>query len=172
MKRSFFQSALPPQWHGRLAPLQLKWDAMAPRERLGLSLAAALLGLLLVWQLGVASAWRTLREAPQQMDHLDAQLQDMQRLAGEAQALRAVATVSAAQAALALTAATEHLGAAGKLSMQGERATLTLNNASSEQLRAWLDEARSAARARPIEAQLQRGPIGYTGTLVLSLGSP
>lgn len=171
MKRSFFQAALPPQWHSRMAPLRLRWQAMAPHERLGLSLAAALLSLLLVWQFAVASAWRTLREAPQQIDRLDAQLQDMQRLASEAKELRSVATVSAAQAALALAAATERLGSAGKLNVQGERATLTLTNASSEQLRAWLAEARSAARARPIEAQLQRGPKGYTGTLVLSLGS-
>lgn len=171
MKQSFFQTAVPPEWRSRLAPLQSRWASMALRERLGLSLAALLLGLLLVWQFAVASAWHTLREAPQQIDRLDAQLQDMQRLASETEELRNIATVSAAQASLALTAATDHLGAAGKLSVQGERATLTLINASSEQLRTWLGEARKAARARPIEAQLQRGPKGYSGTLVLSLGS-
>ena len=175
MKRSFFQAAVPAQWlqqwHARTAPARLRWEAMAPRERLGVSLAAAVLGLLLLWQLVIASAWRTLHEAPGQIDRLDAQLQAMQSLASEAQQLRAIPAVSAAQAATALTATTAPLGAAGKLSVQGERATLTLTHASSEQLRTWLGEARSAARARPIEAQLQRGPNGDSGTLVLSLGS-
>jgi general secretion pathway protein M len=175
MKQGFFQAALPPrwgqQWRTLIAPLQSRWDAMAARERIGLSIAAIALGLLLVWQLGIASALRTLRDAPRQIDQLDAQLQDMRRQAEEAKGLRAVPAVNAAQASLALSAATERLGAAGKLSIQGEHATLTLTNVSTEQLLAWLGEARSAARARPIEAQLQRGPKGYTGTLSLSVGS-
>lgn len=173
-KQSFFQAALPQgwrqQWRSRIAPLQSRWEAMAARERIGLSIAASLLGLLLIWQLGIASALRTLRDAPQQIDRLDAQLQDMQRMANEAKELRAIPAVSAAQARLALNAATDRLGAAAKLSVHGERATLALTNASSEQLLAWLGEARNAARARPIEAQLQRGPKGYSGTLLVSLG--
>ncbi|TDP62746.1 type II secretion system protein GspM [Roseateles toxinivorans] len=173
-RSSFFTTALPPrwqqQWQQLIAPARQQWQALAERERLGLSIAAAVLGLLLVWQIGVASPLRTLREAPPQIDRLDTQLQDMQRLANEARELRAVAPVSSAQAALALQAATEHLGEAAKLTVQGDRATLTLTNASSEQLRSWLGEARSAARARPVQAQLQRGPKGYSGTVVLSLG--
>ncbi|MBT9459056.1 MAG: type II secretion system protein M [Burkholderiaceae bacterium] len=173
-RSSFFTTALPPrwqqQWQQLIAPARQQWQALAERERLGLGIAAAVLGLLLVWQIAVASPLRTLREAPPQIDKLDAQLQDMQRLANEARELRAVAPVSSAQAALALQAATEHLGEAAKLTVQGDRATLTLTNASSEQLRSWLGEARSAARARPVQAQLQRGPKGYSGTVVLSLG--
>jgi general secretion pathway protein M len=50
---------------------------------------------------------------------------------------------------------------------------LSLNNASSEGLRAWLSEARSAARVRPVEMQLQRSPQGYSGSLTVQLpGSP
>nr|WP_316643542.1 type II secretion system protein GspM [uncultured Roseateles sp.] len=173
-RSSFFTTALPPrwqqQWQQLIAPARQQWQALAERERLGLGIAGAVLGLLLVWQIAVASPLRTLREAPPQIDRLDAQLQDMQRLANEARELRAVAPVSGAQAAMALQAATEHLGEAAKLSLQGDRATLTLTNASSEQLRSWLGEARSAARARPVQAQLQRGPKGYSGTVVLSLG--
>ena len=55
--------------------------------------------------------------------------------------------------------------------MQSDRATLTLvTGVAPEALRAWLTEARSGARARPVEAQLQRGPLGYTGTISLTLG--
>ena len=34
-----------------------------------------------------------------------------------------------------------------------------------------LSEARLAARARPVEAKLTRGDEGYTGTLVVAIGS-
>ena len=47
---------------------------------------------------------------------------------------------------------------------------LTLNGASTSQLRGWLAEARSGARARPLEANLSRAGGGYSGTLVVTLG--
>ena len=61
----------------------------------------------------------------------------------------------AAQAHDALRSATERLGAEkARLSLQGDRATLTLTGVTGEQLSSWLGEARSGARARPVEAQL------------------
>jgi general secretion pathway protein M len=127
--------------------------------------------LFVAWLLLVAPALRTVREAPKRIDQLDAQLQQMQRLAAEGRELRNTAPMPAAQAAIVLKASTERLGERAKLSVQGERAVLTLNGVSGEQLRSWLAEARSGARARPVEAQLNRGPQGYTGTLVVSLGT-
>lgn len=147
------------------------WKGRAPRERLAVLLAAGLVGLFLVWLIFVQPAWRTLREAPVRLDALDAQLQQMQRLAAESQGLRGVAAVSQAQAAAALKAATDRLGDKGRLSMQGDRASLTLNGVSPEALRGWLLEARGAARVRPTEAQLSRGPQGYSGTIVVTLSS-
>ena len=63
----------------------------------------------------------------------------------------------------------QHPGDRGRLVVLGDRATLTLSNASGEQLRGWLAEARSSARARPVEATLNRGPQGYSGTLIVAL---
>jgi general secretion pathway protein M len=54
--------------------------------------------------------------------------------------------------------------------LQGERAVLTLQDVSTSQLRDWLAEARSGARARPVEARLTRAAQGYSGTLVVTLG--
>jgi general secretion pathway protein M len=54
--------------------------------------------------------------------------------------------------------------------VQGERAVLTLNGVGPQALREWLQEARSAARARPLEANLSRGPAGFSGSIVLSTG--
>lgn len=84
---------------------------------------------------------------------------------------QARAPVSPAQAGAALQAATERLGEKGRLSMQGDRASLTLNGVGPEALRGWLLEARSAARARPVEAQLTRSGAGFSGTVVVQLSA-
>ncbi|MFG5407614.1 type II secretion system protein GspM [Piscinibacter sakaiensis] len=102
---------------------------------------ATVVGLALAWLLALQPALRTLREAPRQIDQLDARLQAMQGLAAETAALRAAAPVGSAQATAAAA------------------------------LQEWLQLARSAARARPVEAQLARSGNGYSGTLVLALSS-
>lgn len=148
-----------------------RWRAFAPRERSALLAALTAVVVFAVWSLFVAPAWRTLREAPAQLDRLDADLQRMQRFAAEARELRSAAPVSSAAAGMALQSATSRLGSSAKISIQGERATLTLIDAPPEALRAWLIEARSAARARPLEAQLKRAGSGYGGSVIVSLGS-
>ena len=150
--------------------LQQRWQALAGRERSAVALALVFVGSLLLWMLALQPALRTLREAPAQINSVDAELQAMRALAEETTRLRAAPPVSTNQAVAALNAATERLGAKGRLSLQGDRATLTLSSVDTESLRQWLELARSAARARPVEAQLSRGPSGYSGTLVVSLG--
>ena len=151
------------------APWRARWRALGQRERRGLSIAAWVVGLFLLWALAIAPAWRTVRSAPQQLDQLDAQLQSMQRQANEARELRAIPALGATQAAAALKAASDELAGAGRLQLNGDRATLTLTNANGTQLREWLAEARSAARARPVEANLTRSPQGYSGSIVVAL---
>ena len=94
----------------------------------------------------------------------------MQRLASEARELRAAPTISAAQASVALQAAVERLGDKARLSMQGERAVLTLTGVGAQALRECLQEARTAARARALEATLSRTPQGFSGTVILATG--
>jgi|APIni6443716594_1056825.scaffolds.fasta_scaffold918315_1 general secretion pathway protein M len=154
----------------RLAPARAWWAALPVRERRLVGAAAAVVVAFLAWVLAVQPALRTLREAPAQLETLDAQLQTMQRLAGEARELRTASPLGAAQSSVALKAASDRLGDKARLSVQGERAVLTLNGVGSEALRNWLAEVRSGARARPIEAQLSRGPQGFTGTLTLAIG--
>lgn len=146
------------------------WHSRVSRERQMLVLVAVVVGLFAAWTLLVQPAWRTLRDAPAQIDLLDHQLQQMQGVALESQDLRAIPPVSSGQAGQALTSASDRLGERAKLTLQGDRATLKLTNVSPDALRAWLSEARSGARARPVEAQLQRTPGGYSGTLVVTLG--
>lgn len=147
------------------------WDGLAQRERRLVLLAFTVLVVFLLYALAIRPAWRTLSTAPAQLDALDAQLQGMQRLAAEARELRATPPVNMAQSQAALKAATDRLGDKARLQVLGDRAVLTLNGAGTAQLQGWLAEVRSGARARPVEANLSRGATGYSGTLVVALGS-
>ena len=152
------------------APASAWWRALPLRDRRLALLAGTVLGLLLLWMLVLQPALSTLRTAPVEMDRLDLQLQAMQRLAAETAELRATPPVNPDQAQAALKAATERLGDKAKISLLGDRAVLTLNGAGTEALRGWLAEARSGARARPLEANLMRSGSGYSGTLVVAVG--
>ena len=147
-----------------------QWQSLGERERLAVGSIGVLLGLTLAWAVLLAPALRTLRTAPAELESLELQLQQMQAQAQEARTLRAAPTVPPAQAQAALKASVDHLGAAARLTLTGDRAVVALNGISPPALQAFLGEVRSAARARPIEAQLTRGPNGYAGSVVLSLG--
>ncbi len=162
---------LPPALASLRAEAGKWWLARATRERRAVIVVTGVLILLLVWGSFVQPAWHRASVAPAMLDQLDAELQQMQRIAAESRALRSVTPVSQTQAAAALKAASERLGDRAKLNLQGDRATLTLTGISPEALRAWLNEARSGARARPVEALLQRGASGFTGSLTVTLGS-
>lgn len=153
-----------------LAPLRQWWRTLPARERRLVALAAGVVLLALLWWLALQPALQTLRTAPAAIEAAEAQLRTMQRLAAEAAELRSTPPVNGEQAAAALRAATERLGEQAKLSLQGDRAVLTLNGISTSQLRDWLAEARSGARARPVEASLLRSGPGYSGTLVVAIG--
>lgn len=153
-----------------MAPLRAWWRALPARERRLIRVALALVVLGGVWLVALQPALRTLRTAPATLDAAEAQLQAMQHLAAEAGELRATPPVNPEQAAAALQAATARLGEQGRLSLQGDRAVLTLNGVATSALRDWLAEARSGARARPVEASLMRGAQGFSGTLVLAIG--
>jgi general secretion pathway protein M len=146
-----------------------RWQALSARERLLVAGAGVAVGVLLVWWVALGPVLRTWREVPAQAAALEAQWLDMQRLAGEARELQAQAPLNAAQAAAALKTATQALGTHGTLTVAGDRATLTLNSVTPEQLRAWLAESRQNAHARPTEAQVTRDDSGLSGRLVVAL---
>ena len=132
---------------------------------------AGALGFLVVWLVLVRPAWNTLDNAPALRAQADAQLLQMQAIATEARQLRALPPVQQSVAEQVLKAATDDLGGKAKLSIQGDRAVLSLTGATGEDIRQWLIQARGGARARPIEATLTRAGDGYNGTLVVAIGS-
>ena len=158
--------------HTARASARAWWSRLAQRERRLVLAAAAVLGGFLLWSLALAPALRTLASAPAQLATAEAMTQQMQALASEATVLRTVVPVPMAQAQAALGAATSRLGAAAKLSLQGERAVVALKGISGEQLTAWLAEARAGARARVVAASLSQTTPGlYDGSLTLALGA-
>ncbi|MDQ6628825.1 MAG: type II secretion system protein M [Pseudomonadota bacterium] len=162
--------ALPPALLEARSQLKRFWQARLPRERQFIAAMLLAVGILLVWLIAVQPALRTLREAPLELARLDEQMQQMSLAAGEMQTLRSASPVPSEQAATALRAATASLGDKAKLTMQGDRATLSFTGLPADSLRAWLGEARSAARARPLEAQLVKATSGYSGSVTLSVG--
>ena len=162
--------ALPPPLADLRRRALEQWAGLTPRDRRIARIGAVFVGLVATWAVAVQPALRTLREAPPQIERLDAELQQMQLLAAESKTLRAAAPIPQAQAAAALQAVAARFGERVRVVQQGERVTLTLSGVDGAALRALLAEARASARARPIEAQLVRNPRGYDGTLVLSLG--
>ena len=155
-----------------LAPLQQALAGLQPRERRAVTLAVWVVGLGLLWWLAMAPALSTLRQAPERHAMLDTQLGQMRGMAATAQGLRAQtnAQVPARDVTLrALEQATAALGTTAALTVAGERATLTLNNAAPDALAQWLAQVRINARLVPVEAKLNRSgdPAGWSGTLVL-----
>jgi general secretion pathway protein M len=147
-----------------------RWQALAPRERLLVTLAAWALGLAALWTWGLQQPLQAGRQAQARLERLDDQWLVMQRQAAEAQTLKTVAPLPPGQADQALQAATSRLGTRGRLARQGARAVLTVEGVSPSELQAWWAETRAGARARPVEMQLSRNDRGLTGTLTVTLG--
>lgn len=159
----------------QLQTLQIRWNALNARDKLGLYLIAAVLGLALLWGVLLAPAVRTLRSADAEHRRLDAQLQQMRRLQAQAQALQAQPRIRRDEAVRALEQSVKQwLGANAQLSVNGERATLTVKGVSPESLVQWFAQARINAHAALKEARLMRNsppnaPAAWDGTLLLAL---
>lgn len=58
------------------------------------------------------------------------------------------------------------------MTVSADRVTVTLSGVDAVAFTEWLGEVRSAARARVVEAQLNRSAQAYNGSVVLSLPRP
>lgn len=161
-----------PDEAGPSARLRATWRRLDARERRLIALAATVVGLALLWWVGLAPALHTLREAASQRAELQAQAQVMQRLTTEADALKALPRMSREEAQRALEAATsQRLGNTAQLTVVGDRANVTLKATPAADLADWLTDARINARAAPVEARLTRGGGGVPGAGAIWNGS-
>lgn len=151
--------------------LRTRWAGLAARERLMVIAATALVAVAVVWWLLLGPAIATTRAAAAQHRVLDAQLQRMMALQAQAQALQSQPKQGFDESVRQLELATrQRLGATGRMTIAGDRVTITLTGTAPDALAQWLTQARVNARAAPVEAHLLRSTTGlWEGNLVLTL---
>jgi general secretion pathway protein M len=151
-----------------------RWQVLPRRQQVLAAMAVGLLLGAMLWWVALAPALATLREAPRRHAALDAQLQQMRSLQGQAQALQTLPRVGRDDVQRALeTTVQAQLGNAARLQWSGDGATLTLAGVRGEALAQWLAQARTDARARPTAARLSRNASGlWEGRLTLTLPPP
>ena len=158
-----------------LAPLRARWTQLDSRERTLVLAALSVVGVALLWWVGISPALGTLRQADAQRSSLAAQVQKMQNLQVQTQAIQSQPKINRDDALRALEASVKGLGATAQLNVAGDRATVTLRNTAADPLARWLSQARVNARAIPSEARLTRSAASagsaaaWDGTVVLSL---
>ncbi|MGV0960214.1 MAG: type II secretion system protein GspM [Limnohabitans sp.] len=160
-------------WTATLQPL---WQQRSPRERLLLSAGAAVMGLALVWRVGLAPALHTWQEAPAKQALLDQQTQQMLQLQAQAQRLKTAQALTRSEAMQWLENHLAELDPKAKLNPQADLVHISLQAAPADNLANWLTQVREQAHARPVQAQLQQATatadehaVLWAGSLVLRL---
>jgi general secretion pathway protein M len=155
----------------KMLVLRQRWAALARREKLMVAAATAVVLIAALWVLAIGPALATLRHSDEQRRVLDAQLQRIMALRAQAQSLQSQPKQNYEEASRQLELSVRQaLGTSARLSIQGERATVTLTGTAPDALAQWLAQARANARAIPAEAHLVRNGNGmWEGTVVLTL---
>ena len=157
-----------------LEPLRAHWARLPGREKNLFRLAALVTLAWVLWQFSLAPGLALLRTADAQAQALEAQMQQMQAMQMQVQAIEKQPVLGFDEAVRALSTATKQtLGATAQLAMAGDRASVTLKDASPEALAQWLVQARVNARSHLVEARLVRGTAAagpvWSGMLVMGL---
>lgn len=156
---------------GWLAGMGTRWQAMAPRERLLVQLAAWVLGAGLIWMLGITPAWKTLQKSPDRLRALDAQLVRMQDWAAQAQAIRqdGSSPVPERSTTIGLIENTARdLGPGTQVNVMGNQVVVRLTQVAPDLLARSLDQLRRAARVVPVSAELEQVGDRWSGSLTLA----
>ena len=152
------------------ANLRLWWGQRSHKEKWTLKLAMALLAGYLVWALALAPALRTLRSYEVSRIKLDADLQTMQGLQAQAQALQSMPRLSHSTATQALRDSVQNaFGKNADFSANGANATVTVRGVSADALAQWLLGARTEALSAPVQVRLSNTTSGWSGTLQMAL---
>lgn len=109
------------------AQVAAQWLRLAPREKTLVSVAVAAVAVALLWWVALQPALATLRTANAQHRELDAQLQRMRGLQDQAQSLQSQPKQGRVDAMRLLEQSVrERLGTSARMTIAGERVTLTL----------------------------------------------
>jgi general secretion pathway protein M len=151
--------------------LRARWTTLAPREKLLVAAAAAVIAIAIVWLVAIGPALSTLRSADEQRRTLDAQLLRMLALQAQAQSMQAQPAQNRDEALRQLELSVrQRLGTSGRMVISGDRVTITLTATPADALAQWLTQARVNAHALPGEVHLTRNSGGsWEGSVVLAL---
>lgn len=143
-------------WQAIFNALQPIWQQRSAREQRLLRWVLAFSLLAMLWRMALAPAWQTWQEAPVRQAQLDTQNQTMWQLQAQALALKKPKPITRDEALAWLESHLDDLGPGANISLQGERAALSVDAAPGEALAFWLGSARENALALPVQAQLQQ----------------
>jgi general secretion pathway protein M len=143
--------------------------ARSPREQLGLQAAAALLGVCVFWQIGVAPALQVWRSSQTQQAKLDQQLADMQAWQQEAQQLQQQIAAAPPDSLHSLQTLAATLGPSTQVQPQADQFHIQFKDAAPQALAEFITQARLQARAKPVQAHWQAHQGRWEGQLVLTV---
>lgn len=150
--------------------LRLWWAERPAKEKWAMQLAALAVAAALVWVIALAPAVRTLKTYEANRIKLDADLQNMQSLQAQAQALQALPRLPQATATQALRDAVQKaFGKNADITVYGASATITLREVAPDTLAQWLTSARTEAHSAPVQAHLTNATAGWSGTVQMAL---
>lgn len=162
---------------GWLQPLRARWQTLSAREQSLLRALALVLLLALLWRVVVSPPLHSLRDHEARRAALATAQAQMQVWQAQAQAVQQQVRPNPAEAVTVLQTLTAANGPGWQLQVQGERATVQVQNATPEALAQWLLQAREQAQSLPVQAQLERSDVKsggssgprWRGRLVLAL---
>jgi general secretion pathway protein M len=157
------------------AALTARWQQLSARERTGVSSAILLIALALLWQVGLAPAWKIWRDSPARHTQLDRQLAELQALQRTARELQSRPVLSRSEALQSFTQLTRDLLPGAQVSALADQQRVTLKGVPAAGLTQWLVAVRQMAQANVIELRLQRSPASpdkppqWDGQIVVQL---
>src|SRR5207253_5290382 len=104
------------------AALRARWGTLAPREKLMVAAAAAVVAFALLWMLAIGPALTSLRNAEAQRRTLDLQVQRMANLQAQAQSLHSQPKIGRDEAVRQLELSVrQRLGTTARVLISGDR---------------------------------------------------
>jgi len=135
---------------------QARWAKLSDRERTWVRVAASVLALALLWQIGLAPALGVWQHSPDRRAQLDRQQAELAALQAQVRSLQAQPTLSRQEAQQSLAQLTRDLLPGAQLSGQGDSQRVVLKNVSGTSLAQWLSAIRQSAQTTVTAMQLQR----------------
>lgn len=147
------------------------WQGLSARERAGLVSLAVLLALAVLWWGLLAPTLKLMQRYPQQWRNETQVLQSMQVWAQEAQRLKTVPAIPAAQAKQWLQQQQSAQNPAMRITLGADRISVLCKQLGAQELAGWLRDARLNAGALPREVRLTADGAASTwsGEMVLVL---